>query len=393
MTLFSVQAYKCMNFNEVDMETLLDLFPYSIYVLDTMGQIQWVNRHLKEQTSIFNSKAFQSLSLDHLSGFLGWNRELLSSMVQKNQEVLKNPMSINQEEEGEVRGMRRYFLTQRNPFYNFEGKLQGIVVLIYDITDQKVNEQLLAEKQLMTETLSSLKKLAASMAHELRTPLVGAKSGTLGFEKLFDKMSDKFQNQNNAIPQLVSNVISNMKTQMDQALMFVDLSSANFKINKIDNTSLSYLSMLEVIQEALQDYPYQVADRNLLEFDESLCQDFNFLGSLSLTKHVLYNLLRNAMFYARATRSGKVTLKVLNDSLGHRVIVRDTGPGIPPEILPKIFDLFFTNRELGTGIGLSFCRMVMHEYKGEILCESVLGEYTQFTLIFPSINSNFSATD
>jgi len=66
--------------------------------------------------------------------------------------------------------------------------------------------------------------------------------------------------------------------------------------------------------------------------------------------------------------------------------VRDTGPGIEAESLPKIFDSFYTVGKLGgTGLGLPYCKRSMEALGGSIRCESVLGEYTAFILSFPEV--------
>ena len=69
----------------------------------------------------------------------------------------------------------------------------------------------------------------------------------------------------------------------------------------------------------------------------------------------------------------------------NRIVVHDTGPGISSFNLPHVFDRFYTTSLTGesAGIGLSFCKMVMERVGGEIVCDSVEGEFTTFTLDFP----------
>ena len=66
---------------------------------------------------------------------------------------------------------------------------------------------------------------------------------------------------------------------------------------------------------------------------------------------------------------------------------KDTGTGISSQILPHIFDSFFTTESsIGTGVGLAFSKMVMHSHHGEIDCLSKEGEYTEFILSFPKLD-------
>jgi len=69
----------------------------------------------------------------------------------------------------------------------------------------------------------------------------------------------------------------------------------------------------------------------------------------------------------------------------NELIFEDTAKGISTDALPKLFTRFSTTCRGGTGMGLAFCKMVMQEYGGDIICESELGKYTRFILTFPTI--------
>jgi signal transduction histidine kinase len=72
-----------------------------------------------------------------------------------------------------------------------------------------------------------------------------------------------------------------------------------------------------------------------------------------------------------------------------RLIVRDTGPGIPPELLPRIFEPFFTTKREGTGLGLSISYGIVREHKGTIDVASLPGQGTTFILTFPAIGQDW----
>jgi signal transduction histidine kinase len=70
--------------------------------------------------------------------------------------------------------------------------------------------------------------------------------------------------------------------------------------------------------------------------------------------------------------------------------VTDTGPGIPDDVLPHVFDPFYTTRNSGggTGMGLAFCRRVITAFGGQIQCESQAGRYTRFSMEFPTVGKS-----
>ena len=76
----------------------------------------------------------------------------------------------------------------------------------------------------------------------------------------------------------------------------------------------------------------------------------------------------------------------------HRVVFEDTGPGMAPEVLARLFQSFHTSGKVGgTGLGLSFCKRTMLAFGGDITCESELGRFTRFTLEFPPVAAEDAA--
>jgi len=98
---------------------------------------------------------------------------------------------------------------------------------------------------------------------------------------------------------------------------------------------------------------------------------------------VLLNLLTNAR--SAMPEGGEITIETshLAAARSVRLAVRDTGPGIPPEILPKIFDPFFTTKPEGTGLGLSISHGIVHDHHGTLDVRSDVGKGSTFTLTFP----------
>jgi signal transduction histidine kinase len=132
----------------------------------------------------------------------------------------------------------------------------------------------------------------------------------------------------------------------------------------------------------------------LLDFFEPACADADvrlerqlgpslpqIMVDRDLMKQAVLNLLNNAV----QAMHGGGTLRVRTWSTGDRVRIEvsDTGTGIPPDVLPRIFDPYFTTRDAGTGLGLPTVRRIVAEHGGEIGVESRLGHGTTFTVTLP----------
>ena len=108
-------------------------------------------------------------------------------------------------------------------------------------------------------------------------------------------------------------------------------------------------------------------------------------------QQVLLNLLTNAR--QAMPRGGRILIRVAPDAAANTVdlTVRDSGGGIPPEVLPKIFDRYYTTKsgpdasgKGGTGVGLAMCREIVESHQGKIRVESTVGLGTAFTLKLPA---------
>ena len=104
-------------------------------------------------------------------------------------------------------------------------------------------------------------------------------------------------------------------------------------------------------------------------------------ADLAMLRQALLNLALNA---CQAMNEGG-TLRISCHAVGRRVQidVEDTGVGIPPENLQKIFDLYFTTKEKGSGIGLSMVYRIVQLHDGEVEVQSTPGRGTRFRLVFP----------
>jgi two-component system, CAI-1 autoinducer sensor kinase/phosphatase CqsS len=97
---------------------------------------------------------------------------------------------------------------------------------------------------------------------------------------------------------------------------------------------------------------------------------------------VLYNLIKNALAAVQES-DGVIEIAFYQEKEACRLMVTDTGRGIPPHVLPHVFDPFYTTRSAGTGMGLAFCKRVVAAFGGKIGCDSREGEFTVVCVELP----------
>lgn len=241
--------------------------------------------------------------------------------------------------------------------------------------------------------LHSMKMVVASIAHELRTPLAAMTMGSQALAKFLPAYRDAYASAKEAnlpvstllpyqeknlgeLPGVFENISLNANAMITMLL-------TNLGDNRL-NHNLEVCSMARCVQEALDAYPFAPLERNLVHWNND--EDFIFNGHKELTKHVIFNLLKNALYSIAAAGRGKIYISLgLFDRHNNFLSFKDTGLGISRERVRSVFDRFYTDKAHGTGIGLAFCRSVIDGYGGEISCSSQLGEHATFLITLPKI--------
>jgi two-component system CAI-1 autoinducer sensor kinase/phosphatase CqsS len=145
--------------------------------------------------------------------------------------------------------------------------------------------------------------------------------------------------------------------------------------------------MSSVVAMAMERYHFKPYQRDLVETD--VTEDFEFRGSDLLMTHVLFNLMKNGLraLEARGGDDNCLSIRLVRGTTTNRVIVSDTGEGIPPEILNYLFIPFVSAQRpgVGTGLGLSFCRMIVEGCGGTISCQSTANVGTTFVIELPVV--------
>ena len=153
----------------------------------------------------------------------------------------------------------------------------------------------------------------------------------------------------------------------------------------LGDPEIEWFSAAGCIEEAVVRYPFNNRHERAL-ISAKTDNDFQIGAPRLLVVHVLFNLIKNGLYYVQRSADGNLEIAVHADDQENRIVVHDTGIGIPAHVQQHIFERFYTTSSTGqgAGIGLSFCKMVMDAIGGKISCDSVEGEHTTFTLTFPN---------
>jgi signal transduction histidine kinase len=245
---------------------------------------------------------------------------------------------------------------------------------------------------LESERVQALKSLAGAVAHEMRTPLLNISSQARRLKSALPVLVEEYLNsiktktENRQLSEqnltLLNKTPDDIQKTTRQAFGFIDLTLMNLK-EDFKNNPIAICSIRTCVEDALQEYNLSDREKSFLLLD--LNEDFRFKGNDTLMRHVFFNLLKNSIYYVKAANKGDIIIKTAIVDGRHTLSFKDTGTGIAPEILPYIFDKFYSRTKYGTGIGLSFCSSVMKSLGGDITCKSHYCEYTEFILTFPPL--------
>ncbi len=240
----------------------------------------------------------------------------------------------------------------------------------YDITELKRTEEMLVKERDKAEASDRLKSaFLANMSHEIRTPL----NAIVGFSSLLTST------ENAAEKELYNSLIGhNNKLLLNLINDVIDLS-------KIESGYLElrpdWVNLTELLDESVAEYVHQVPSGVELLTNYPAHDSLVELDKLRI-KQILSNFLSNAL---KNTTTGHVEVFYEVDHQSVRIGVKDTGRGIPQNMLEKIFERFekLDSFAQGAGLGLPICKLIVEKMNGRILVDSQLGIGTTFIIELP----------
>ena len=222
------------------------------------------------------------------------------------------------------------------------------------------------EKLYRAEKLAAIGKLAGAIGHELRNPLGVIKNSAYFLNlKLQPSADDKIKKHLEIIEKEVG----------ASTLIIEDiLSFARIKMPEQKPVEIAPL-----IRESVESLPAPEGITVDIRPAEGLPRAFIDRAQIG---QVFTNLIKNA--YQAMPQGGRLTISTSLKGNFLEVAFADTGVGIPPENLPKLFEPLFTTKEMGTGFGLAIVASIVEGHKGKVEVESKVGEGTTFKILLPA---------
>jgi signal transduction histidine kinase len=283
------------------------------------------------------------------------------------------------------------------PIWEKDGKISKFIEISRDVTQRKKEEEEITrrleqmveertrqlkethEKLLHQDKMASLGKLSASVVHEINNPI----AGILNLIMLIKRIMDEESINQKEIKQF-SQYLDLMETETKRTSRIVSNLLAFSRQSKME---LKRLSLNQIIEETL------ILNLNLLKINGVKVEkrlDPNLpdlVGSADHLQQAFMNFVSNAAEAMETSKGGVLSIETRYSLKNGTILVsfKDTGEGIPPENLSKLFEPFFTKKKggKGVGLGLSVAYGIIQEHGGSINVESEVGKGTTFEVELP----------
>jgi two-component system CAI-1 autoinducer sensor kinase/phosphatase CqsS len=253
-----------------------------------------------------------------------------------------------------------------------------------------------SERAIAREKLLAARALASSIAHEMRTPLLGVRLDARKTGEHLAGLSavNQWARERGCEESLSDDDMARLRSALLRiaghaaaANLVIDMLLTSVKEESYSKERMKLYAIGSTIDEAIGRFQFRPGERELIEV--RVRDNFTYQGVEVLMVHVIFNLVKNALRAIAAAGEGQIVIEARTTPGGHSLSISDTGRGIEPAMLPYIFVPFVSGHAetSGTGIGLSFCRRVIEEFGGSILCSSEPDKGTTFEIRLPVIEA------
>jgi PAS domain S-box-containing protein len=351
---------KRLDETESRLHSMIEGMVDGVILMDAHGKIILVNSEGKEllkYLDINRTNDDSIMSLNNVS-----IKEIYHEIFIKKQRYVSFEIHIKRDNE-------KHFVVVASPLSGVEKGKAGIIIVLRDVT----REYQLQNQAVKSERLYAASNLVAGAAHELNNPLAGIQlcADLVLNDPSVSEKAKKYLNRIQKEAEQIQGVIKSLLTL-----------TGNYTLSK-EQVNINEL-IEEIIAQKVNQFDY--ANIKIIKLlDEKLPRVFVDKHQM---KRVFLNIVENACTsMAEVTNERCLTIQTESHNDRVKIIISDTGPGIPEEYLTKIFEPFFTAKNIkhtkGTGLGLSIAHSIIHQHNGRIYAESKLGAGAKFVVELP----------
>ncbi len=345
-------------FYENQITNILDSMKLGIMILDSQDNIMNINVYM---LALINGK--RDDMVDRSVGEALGHREMLT-YLERHEGEGKDGRAKSLETTFEDVAPGHLFQVTSSALKDGEGTVTGRMVLVDDVTNEKLAER-------------AKQEFVAHVTHELYTPLTTIKSynemlmaGEVQDEETQREFFNTIMDETDRLQRLIENLLNISKIEMGSLTLNKSLVKSDWLVN----------DCIAAIETA--------ARKKQITIERTLPDNFpSLFGDKDLLKVAIINLLGNAVKYT--PDFGRISFGLSDDGDAAVFEVADTGYGINPEDLPRIFDKFYRSEDprvaeqTGSGLGLGITSEIIHLHGGEIGVESESGQGTHFSVRIP----------
>lgn len=252
-----------------------------------------------------------------------------------------------------------------------ESGISGAIWIGRDITKEKEME----ERAIQSEKLVALGELVAGIAHEINNPL----SAVVGFSEIL-KDSGKLGKEEKEKIQKIYSAALRVSRIIGNLLEFSRKRPSVFSKHSIN----------DIADKVIELKKYELRIDNI-EIERDFSDVPSVMCDLSQIQQVILNLVNNSHHaITEKGDKGVISIRTYHNNMNVFLAVSDTGAGIPDDIMHRVYEPFFTTKDVGkgTGLGLSIVYSAVNAHGGTIKIESLPGEGSTFTLSLPVEHHN-----
>ncbi len=346
------------------LETIFNSIQEGIIVTDAKGRISYLNQAACDIFGLEGEKAVGKPLEEQVRG-LDW--EALS----QSDTALSRDMEIFYPANRFINFYVVPLMIERRTPNDSVAEAVGHAMILRDITKDRRSTQQTIE----SERLSALTLLAAGVAHEIGNPL----------------------NSLHIHLQLMERKVKKLKAAEDKRELQESINIARAEIDRLDSIVTQFLRAIRpsqphlqpedvnvIVQEAVRFFKPEITDRDIV-VETELRSDLPVLElDRDQIKQAFYNAIKNS--FEAMKRHGILRIRTDRDDTHVKISFTDTGGGISPENLSRVFEPYFTTKSGGSGLGLLIVRRIVREHGGELAIESSEGKGMTLTIRLPFLD-------